>query len=86
MRVLVNDDDFAALVVAAVRAHAMRELDLAAVRARAARGSVHAIMDAATGMGASTTLFLLRYCHHFLLLHKTSLRSIYLCETRKAVW
>ena len=52
-------------VVATVRAHAMRKLDLAAVRARGTGGSVHAVMNAATGMGASTTLFLLRYCHDF---------------------
>ena len=56
-------DDFAVLVEAAVRAHAMRKLHFAALRAHGTRRCVDAVVSAATSMGACTTRFLLRYCH-----------------------
>ena len=60
---LFSLNDFTVLVVAAIRAHAMRQLDLAALWARAASGSVHAVVGATTGASADTTHSLFRYCH-----------------------
>ena len=60
---LFGFDNLAVLVVAAVRAHAMRELGLAALGANAARGRIDAVMGAAAGMGADTAHSLFRYCH-----------------------
>ena len=41
----------------------MRQLNLAALRANAARGGVDAVVGAATGMSADATHSLFRYCH-----------------------
>ena len=60
---LLGLDDLAILVVATVRAHAMRQLDLAALRAHAARGCIDTIMSGPAGMGADTAHSLFRYCH-----------------------
>ena len=65
---LVRLDDFAALVVAAVRAHAVRELHFAALRAHGTRGGVDAVVAAAAGMGAGTARLALGYCMVYLLL------------------
>ena len=56
-------DDLTILVVATVRAHAMRKLHLAALRANAAGGSIDAVMGAATLMGADAAHSLFWYCH-----------------------
>lgn len=66
-RELLGLDDLATFVIAAIAAHAMRQLDLAALRAHRARGHSADIVGAATGMRTSTTGFLLRHCHgcHF---------------------
>ena len=60
---LFGFDDFAILVEAAVRANAMRKLDLSALRANAASRRIDAVMGAATSVGANTTHALFRYCH-----------------------
>ena len=56
-------DDFAVLVVAAIGANTVRELDLATLRAHAASRCVDAVMAAAASMGADTAHALFRYCH-----------------------
>lgn len=50
---LLRLDNFAVLVEAAVRAHAMRKLDLAALRAHGTRGRRDLVVGAATGVGAA---------------------------------
>ena len=60
---LLGFDDLTVLVETAVGAHAVGQLHFAALGAHAARGRVDNIVAAATGMGASTTHFALRYCH-----------------------
>ena len=64
---VLDDENLTALVVAATRAHGVRKLDLAALRAHRARGHSANVIGAATGVGTSTTGFLLRHCHgcHF---------------------
>ena len=56
-------DDFAVLVVATIRAHTMRKLRLAALRANAACRCVHAVVGATTGTGANAAHALFGYCH-----------------------
>jgi hypothetical protein len=45
-RWLLGDDDFAAVIVAAVRAHAVRDARLAATRARRQRGHFQGVVGA----------------------------------------
>jgi hypothetical protein len=60
---LLGLEDFAILVVAAVRAHAMRKLHLAALRANGTGRRSDAIVCATTGTSRHTTLALFRNCH-----------------------
>ena len=64
---LLRRDDLTVLVVAAVRAHAMRKLRFAALRANGTRGSSDFVVSAAAGMSAGAAHFLFRYCHDLLL-------------------
>ena len=60
---LLRDDDLAVLIVAAVGAHVVRQLDGMAARADRARGSADLHIGRATGVSGTATLFLLRYWH-----------------------
>jgi hypothetical protein len=64
---LLSRDNLAILVEAAVRAHAMRKLNFAALRANRTRGSSDFVVSAAAGMSAGAAHFLFRYCHDLLL-------------------
>ena len=60
---LLGLDNLATLVVAAVAAHAVGQLDLAALRANGTRRCIHAVVSAAARMSTDTAHALFRYCH-----------------------
>jgi hypothetical protein len=66
MRALLGGDDLAAVVIAAVRAHVVGHLDLAALGADAAGGRLQDAIGAAATMGLGTTLLILWYSHGYL--------------------
>lgn len=63
IRGLLGLHDLAILVVTAARAHAMRKLGFATLRAHGTRSGGNAVVGAAAAVDACTTLTLLRYCH-----------------------
>ena len=63
-------DNFAVLVEAAVRAHAMRKLHFAALRAHGTRRCVDAVVSAATVWGACTTRFCLGTAQSLFVKHR----------------
>ena len=60
---LLRLDDLAVLVEAAVRAHAVGKLSLAALRADGTGRGCDFVVSGTTGMSAGAAHFLLRYCH-----------------------
>jgi hypothetical protein len=56
-------DDLAALIEAAIRANAMRELRLAALRAYRMRRRIDTVVKGTAPVGANAAHPLLRYCH-----------------------
>ena len=78
-------DDLTVLVVATVRAHAMRKLHLAALRANAAGGSIDAVMGATTLVGADAAHSLFWYCHLYYSFYMrfVSRYGLYLCKHAK---
>lgn len=73
--ILLGLDDLAVLVETAARAHAMRELGLAALRANGARRCGNAVVGAATCISAGAAHLTLRYCHDLSPSYYTSERA-----------
>ena len=60
---LIDFDDLAVAIEAAVAAYTVGKLHFAALRAHGTGGRRNLVVGAATGMGAGTAHFALRYCH-----------------------